>query len=107
MMRAFTLLASLSSVAASERRASLTSVYQSGGDVRAASLVGPLPGIAAASYAGWWQVGNPADDAHLFTWYWPALNSNASAPLLVWLQGGPGGKFGALNPANIAAQTAP
>jgi vitellogenic carboxypeptidase-like protein len=35
-------------------------------------------------------VGAPADDAHLFTWYWPALNGNASAPLLVWLQGGPG-----------------
>jgi hypothetical protein len=55
-VKALFLLALLSPAAA--RRASLTSVVRAGGDVKAASLVGPLPGI--------------------------------TAPLLVWLQGGPG-----------------
>jgi len=80
----------LQAASAADRRASLTNIFRAGGNVRAASLVGPLPGITSSSYAGWWQVGAPADNAHLFTWYWPALNGNASAPLLVWLQGGPG-----------------
>ena len=87
LVKALFLLALLSPAAA---RASLTSVVRAGGDVKAASLVGPLPGITAQSYAGWWAVGDAADDAHLFTWFWPALNGNTSAPLLVWLQGGPG-----------------
>ena len=43
------LLSFFAAGAAAERRASLTSIYQSGGDVRAASLVGPLPGITAPS----------------------------------------------------------
>ncbi len=28
---------------------------------------------------------------HMFYWFFPAQNGNASAPLVVWLQGGPGG----------------
>jgi vitellogenic carboxypeptidase-like protein len=70
-------------------RRHLTPVLRSGGDVRGASKVGPLPGINATSYAGFFEVNATAHAEHFF-WHWPALNGNASAPVLVWLQGGPG-----------------
>ena len=37
--------------------------------------------------------------SHTYAWYFPALNRDPGAPLLLWLQGGPGGAstFGALN----------
>jgi carboxypeptidase C (cathepsin A) len=68
---------------------SLTSVVARGEDVFEAARVGPLPGITAVSYAGWFTV-NATAHANHFCWYWPALNGNTSAPLLVWMQGGPG-----------------
>ena len=69
--------------------ASLSALLRAGGDVRAVTKVGPIPGITATSYAGYFQV-DAAANASLFSWYWPALDGNASAPVLVWLQGGPG-----------------
>ena len=27
----------------------------------------------------------------MFFWYFPAQNGDANAPLIIWLQGGPGG----------------
>lgn len=41
------------------------------------------------SYAGYFTV-DSANQANLFTWFFPALNGNTKAPLLVWLNGGPG-----------------
>eukprot|EP00049_Salpingoeca_infusionum_P026922 m.28964 g.28964 ORF g.28964 m.28964 type:complete len:478 (-) comp9099_c0_seq1:189-1622(-) len=60
---------------------------------------GPLAAQAAAkvvgignytSYAGFYTV-NATTDNNLFMWYFPAQSGNASAPLCIWLQGGPGG----------------
>ncbi len=68
---------------------SLSPIIAAGGDVFAPSKVGPIPGITFPSYAGLITT-NSSVNADAFFWYWPALNGNASAPLLVWLQGGPG-----------------
>jgi vitellogenic carboxypeptidase-like protein len=70
-------------------RRQLSPLLRAGEDVLAPSKVGPLPGINASSYSGFFEV-NATAHASLFFWYWPALSGNASAPLLVWLQGGPG-----------------
>ena len=73
----------------SDGRRHLSPLLRAGADVRAAAKVGPLPGINATSYAGFFEVNATAGAEHFF-WYWPALNGNASAPVVVWLQGGPG-----------------
>ena len=41
------------------------------------------------SFAGFFTV-DAVKASNMFFWYFPALNSDASAPLLIWLQGGPG-----------------
>lgn len=68
---------------------SLSPLIAAGQDVRAVSKVGPIAGITATSYAGLITT-NASANSLAFFWYWPALNGNASAPLLVWSQGGPG-----------------
>ncbi|KAI6661579.1 serine carboxypeptidase CPVL-like [Oopsacas minuta] len=58
-------------------------------EVRAKSSV-KLPGMEdLESYAGFFRV-NKSSDGCLFMWYFPALNKNLAAPVLLWLQGGPG-----------------
>lgn len=42
------------------------------------------------SYSGFITV-NETAGSNMFYWFFPAQNGNANAPLLVWLQGGPGG----------------
>eukprot|EP01147_Barroeca_monosierra_P005272 gene5272-7051_t len=42
------------------------------------------------SYAGFYTV-NKTTDNNLFVWYFPSQDQNPNAPLLIWLQGGPGG----------------
>eukprot|EP01006_Ploeotia_vitrea_P046717 TRINITY_DN67056_c5_g7_i1.p1 TRINITY_DN67056_c5_g7~~TRINITY_DN67056_c5_g7_i1.p1 ORF type:complete len:498 (+),score=261.46 TRINITY_DN67056_c5_g7_i1:175-1494(+) len=42
------------------------------------------------SYSGYFTV-DKQFNSNLFFWYFPALNGDANAPLLLWLQGGPGG----------------
>ncbi|KAJ1488425.1 Alpha/Beta hydrolase protein, partial [Baffinella frigidus] len=42
------------------------------------------------SYSGFFTT-DDATGKRMFSWYFPAQNGNASAPLLIWLQGGPGG----------------
>jgi len=41
------------------------------------------------SYAGFFTV-NAEKASNMFFWHFPALNGDKSAPLLIWLQGGPG-----------------
>jgi len=89
----------------------LTAVARAGGDVRAVSRVGPLPGITAPSFAGSFVV-NETAGASLFFWFWPALNGNSSAPVLTWSQGGPGssslfGMFVEHGPYRLDAALAP
>jgi hypothetical protein len=61
-------------------RRHLSPLLRAGADVLGPSKVGPLPGINATSYSGYFEV-NATDHASLFFWLWPALNGNASAPL--------------------------
>lgn len=42
------------------------------------------------SYSGFFTV-DKRYNSNQFFWYFPAMNNNADAPVLVWLQGGPGG----------------
>ncbi|XP_037641020.1 probable serine carboxypeptidase CPVL [Sebastes umbrosus] len=55
------------------------------------SLVGDLPGANVKSHAGYLTV-NKKYNSNLFFWFFPALMANQDkAPVLLWLQGGPGG----------------
>ena len=48
----------------------------------------PLP-RPVDSYSGFITV-NQTTNSNLFFWFFPAENGNKSAPLILWLQGGPG-----------------
>uniref|UniRef100_A0A8C2H302 Probable serine carboxypeptidase CPVL n=1 Tax=Cyprinus carpio TaxID=7962 RepID=A0A8C2H302_CYPCA len=54
------------------------------------SLVGPLPGASVKSYSGYLTV-NKTYNSNLFFWFFPAQERPETAPVLLWLQGGPGG----------------
>ncbi|XP_042345213.1 probable serine carboxypeptidase CPVL [Plectropomus leopardus] len=59
-------------------------------EARKLSLVGDLPGANVKSYAGYLTV-NKTYNSNLFFWFFPALMANQDkAPVLLWLQGGPG-----------------
>uniref|UniRef100_G3NZR7 Probable serine carboxypeptidase CPVL n=1 Tax=Gasterosteus aculeatus aculeatus TaxID=481459 RepID=G3NZR7_GASAC len=59
-------------------------------EARERSLVGDLPGANVKSYAGYLTV-NKKYQSNLFFWFFPALMGNKDkAPVLLWLQGGPG-----------------
>jgi len=51
------------------------------------------------SYSGYLTVGTEACHSNLFFWYFPAEHNAKDAPVLLWLQGGPGGSslFGLFN----------
>ncbi|KAM9308706.1 putative serine carboxypeptidase CPVL [Gastrophryne carolinensis] len=70
----------------------LTPYLESGkiDEARELSLVGKLPGANVKSYAGYLTV-NKTYDSNLFFWFFPAQLNPDSAPVLLWLQGGPGG----------------
>uniref|UniRef100_A0A6J0SQL2 Probable serine carboxypeptidase CPVL n=1 Tax=Pogona vitticeps TaxID=103695 RepID=A0A6J0SQL2_9SAUR len=57
---------------------------------RQLSMVGPLPGANVKSYSGYLTV-NKTYNSNLFFWFFPALVQPEKAPVLLWLQGGPGG----------------
>ncbi|XP_012496131.1 PREDICTED: probable serine carboxypeptidase CPVL [Propithecus coquereli] len=54
------------------------------------SLVSPFPGQNVKSYAGYLTV-NKTYNSNLFFWFFPAQVQPADAPVVLWLQGGPGG----------------
>uniref|UniRef100_A0A8C0IWS7 Carboxypeptidase n=1 Tax=Chelonoidis abingdonii TaxID=106734 RepID=A0A8C0IWS7_CHEAB len=57
---------------------------------RQLSLVGPLQGVNVKSYSGYLTV-NKTHNSNLFFWFFPAEVQPEDAPVLLWLQGGPGG----------------
>ncbi|KAI5106124.1 putative serine carboxypeptidase CPVL precursor, partial [Silurus meridionalis] len=59
-------------------------------EARKLSLVGPLPGANVKSYSGYLTV-NKSYNSNLFFWFFPAQIKPETAPVLLWLQGGPGG----------------
>jgi len=67
--------------------------YIQKGDIKTAqtlSQVGPLQGTTQKSYAGFLTV-NKAYDSNMFFWFFPAKKNPSTAPVVLWLQGGPGG----------------
>uniref|UniRef100_A0A667ZJR3 Probable serine carboxypeptidase CPVL n=1 Tax=Myripristis murdjan TaxID=586833 RepID=A0A667ZJR3_9TELE len=60
------------------------------GKILRLSLVGPLPGANVKSYAGYLTV-NKKYNSNLYFWFFPAQERPETAPVLLWLQGGPGG----------------
>ena len=69
----------------------LTPYIESGhiDQARNLSRVDLQPGYAYPSYSGYFTV-NKTHESNLFFWFFPAQSGNTSAPLVVWLQGGPG-----------------
>ncbi|XP_029360895.1 putative serine carboxypeptidase CPVL isoform X2 [Echeneis naucrates] len=66
--------------------------YLERGDIaeaRKLSVVGDLPGPNVKSHAGYFTV-NKKYNSNLFFWFFPTLMPR-TAPILLWLQGGPGG----------------
>ncbi|XP_042637537.1 probable serine carboxypeptidase CPVL [Orycteropus afer afer] len=67
--------------------------YIEAGDIvkgKELSLVGPFSGINLKSYAGYITV-NETYNSNLFFWFFPAQVQPEDAPVVLWLQGGPGG----------------
>ncbi|XP_051007559.1 probable serine carboxypeptidase CPVL isoform X2 [Acomys russatus] len=54
------------------------------------SMVSPFPGMHLKSYAGYITV-NKIYNSNLFFWFFPAQVQPEEAPVVLWLQGGPGG----------------
>lgn len=54
------------------------------------SRVGPLEGTSVTSYAGFFTV-NSTYNSNTYFWFVPAQTNASEAPVLLWLQGGPGG----------------
>ncbi|XP_063465779.1 probable serine carboxypeptidase CPVL isoform X1 [Symphalangus syndactylus] len=57
---------------------------------RELSLVSPFPGLNVKSYTGFLTV-NKTYNSNLFLWFFPAQIQPEDAPVVLWLQGGPGG----------------
>ncbi|XP_048749568.2 probable serine carboxypeptidase CPVL isoform X2 [Ostrea edulis] len=54
------------------------------------SRVGQLEGTNIESYAGFFTV-NKTTNSNMFFWFFPAQTNPETQPVLLWLQGGPGG----------------
>lgn len=59
-------------------------------DAQKASLVGNLDGTSLKSYAGFITV-NKTYNSNMFFWFFPSQKDPMNDPVLLWLQGGPGG----------------
>ncbi|XP_063421347.1 probable serine carboxypeptidase CPVL [Mytilus trossulus] len=59
-------------------------------EAQKASLVGALDGTSLKSYAGFITV-NKTYNSNMFFWFFPSQKDPANDPVLLWLQGGPGG----------------
>ena len=67
----------------------LTSMLHDPPAAQAAARVSPPIGNLT-SYSGFFTT-DPSVGNNMFWWYFPAQNKNKNAPLVIWLQGGPGG----------------
>lgn len=70
-----------------------------------------LPSFNYPSYSGFLHTDDDGDK-EMFFWYFPPLSGAADAPLVIWLQGGPGGSsmfglFGEMGPIELDAKLQP
>jgi len=70
-----------------------------------------LPSFDHPSYSGFLHTDDDGDK-EMFFWYFPPLSGAKDAPLLIWLQGGPGGSsmfglFGEMGPIALDAKLQP
>lgn len=85
--------------------------YTTPSEAQAATRVHlPSPLADRESYAGYVTV-NESCGSNMFYWFFPAISGNASAPLLMWMNGGPGstsmyGLFNEMGPFSVAADGA-
>jgi len=75
--------------------------YIEKGDIdhaRQLATVGPLNGTSVRSYSGFLTV-NKTSNGNLFFWFFPSQSGGKNDPVLLWLEGGPGGSslYGAMN----------
>ncbi|KAK9510755.1 hypothetical protein O3M35_005476 [Rhynocoris fuscipes] len=63
--------------------------YVNKGDIEKARELSKVNLGPLKSFAGYLGV-EPKHNSHLFFWFFPAQDGNAKAPLILWLQGGPG-----------------
>jgi len=70
----------------------LTPLIQQGaiGMAQEMARVTNLPGSSQESYSGFLTV-DAAHKSNMFFWFFPAQNKDPKAPVVLWLQGGPGG----------------
>lgn len=59
-------------------------------EARKLSKVGPLNGTSLKSYSGFLTV-NKKYNSNMFFWFFPSQRNSKVDPVLLWLQGGPGG----------------
>eukprot|EP00095_Tigriopus_kingsejongensis_P005515 maker-scaffold282_size228295-snap-gene-0.10 protein:Tk05515 transcript:maker-scaffold282_size228295-snap-gene-0.10-mRNA-1 annotation:"probable serine carboxypeptidase cpvl precursor" len=60
-------------------------------EAQALARVGPPMSQLVESYSGYLTVNQPKCKSNLFFWFFPAAYQPEKAPVLLWLQGGPGG----------------
>eukprot|EP00960_Hanusia_phi_P043564 756123-Hanusia_phi.AAC.1 len=72
------------------REESLTGMLEHGARAKRLREVSAVHLGNITSYTGFFTV-DALSGSNMFFWYFPALSGNADAPLLIWLQGGPGG----------------
>ncbi|OWF49860.1 probable serine carboxypeptidase CPVL [Mizuhopecten yessoensis] len=68
----------------------LTPYLESPNTAQKLSLVGPLEGTTLKSHSGFITV-NKTTKSNTFFWFFPAQEDPLNAPVVLWLQGGPGG----------------
>jgi vitellogenic carboxypeptidase-like protein len=79
-----------------------------GGKLKATVLAPELLAKGITSYAGYFNV-NKTCNSNMFFWFFPAQKKSESAPVILWLQGGPGasslyGLFMENGPVSVNAQ---
>jgi len=87
---------------------------EEGGAAKARSLSSvKLPSVSLESYSGFLRTDGDQGGKEMYFWYFPPQEANTSeAPLLIWLQGGPGGSsmfglFAEMGPIRLDASLQP
>lgn len=64
--------------------------YLQSGQIQEAQTLSKSNFMNRTSYAGFFTV-NETSNSNMYFWFFPSMDGNSSTPVLLWLQGGPGG----------------